>query len=185
MKDIILASGSPRRKELMNLAGLYFEIITADVDETLPNNIKPCDAVKMLSLKKAQAIAATNQDKIVIGADTVVAFDDRILGKPNDKSDAFNMLKALSGNIHKVYTGVAIICKEKIISFFEETEVEFYPLSDDEIRSYIETGEPMDKAGAYGIQGKGCVLVKKINGDYSNVVGLPISRLVRELNEFE
>ncbi len=184
MKNIILASGSPRRKELMTLAGLDFEIKVADVDETLPEGIAPFDAVKMLSLKKAKAVADEYTDKIVIGADTVVAFDGKILGKPTDKNDAFEMLRMLSGQTHKVYTGVAIICNDTICNFYEETDVEFYPLTDDEIISYINTGEPMDKAGAYGIQGKGCVLVKRINGDYSNVVGLPIARLSRELKNY-
>lgn len=184
MKNIILASGSPRRKELMTLAGLDFEIKVADVDETLPEGIAPFDAVKMLSLKKAKAVADEYTDKIVIGADTVVAFDGKILGKPTDKNDAFEMLRMLSGQPHKVYTGVAIICNDTICNFYEETDVEFYPLTDDEIISYINTGEPMDKAGAYGIQGKGCVLVKRINGDYSNVVGLPIARLSRELKNY-
>lgn len=184
MKDIILASGSPRRKELMTLAGFDFTVKVADVDESLPDEITPYDAVKMLSLKKASAVSDCYPDSVVIGADTVVAFENKILGKPASKENAFEMLKTLSGNTHKVYTGVAIIYKDRISNFFEETDVEFYPLSDDEIQEYIDTGEPMDKAGAYGIQGKGCVLVKRINGDYSNVVGLPISKLYRELKNF-
>lgn len=184
MKKIILASASPRRKELMALAGIDFTIQVADVDEVIEDGAMPYDVVKSLAFQKAKAVADSNLDCIVIGADTVVALGDKILGKPKDKKDAVDMLKNLSGKSHKVYTGVAIISGEKISNFYEETDVEFFELADAEIEKYVATGEPMDKAGAYGIQGKGCVLVKKINGDYSNVVGLPISKVYRELGEF-
>ena len=119
----------------------------------------------------------------MVGSDTVVALDGKILGKPRSEKEAVEMLRSLSGRIHKVYTGVAIVCGEKVTSFFEETEVEFYPLTDQEILDYVATGEPMDKAGAYGIQGRGAVLVKRINGDYFNVMGLPISKVYRELKD--
>lgn len=181
--DLILASGSPRRKEILENAGYRFKIITADADETLPDGITPEDAVKLLAELKGNAVAENNSG-VVVSADTVVAFDGNILGKPEDEKDAERMLKMLSGNTHSVYTGVCVQQGSRKISFFEKTDVKFYPLSDEEIRSYIDTKEPMDKAGAYGIQGKGAVLVEKINGDYLNVVGLPLARLSRVLKQF-
>lgn len=184
MSEIILASASPRRKKLLSTAGLDFTVKVADVEEIIPENASPDEVVKSLALQKAQAVAKNNPDSIVIGSDTVVALDGIILGKPKDAEDAVKMLKALSGRSHTVYTGVALINGEKIKNFCEATEVEFYPLTEDEIRSYVATGEPMDKAGAYGIQGKGCVLVRKIDGDYFNVVGLPVSKVCRELRDF-
>lgn len=184
MKKIILASGSPRRKELLTIAGLEFKVIVADVDEIIPENAEPQDVVKSLALQKASAVAEKYPDCVVIGADTVVVNDNAILGKPKSEADAIEMLSALSGRTHSVCTGVAIICGNKVKSFCETTEVEFYNLTENEIISYVRTGEPMDKAGAYGIQGKGCVLVKRIVGDYFNVVGLPVSKVFRELSEF-
>lgn len=178
-KRILLASASPRRRELLRLITSDFECAAADVDETLPSGILPADAVLYLSKIKARALAPN--DKIIIGADTVVALDHRIIGKPKDKKDAFHILRSLSGREHSVFTGVTLINGEKEISFFKETKVHFYPLTDDEINSYIKTGECFDKAGAYGIQGKGSLLVEKIDGDYFNVVGLPVAELYREL----
>ena len=183
MTDIILASASPRRSELMTLAGFRFDVICADIDEIVPENSRPQEVVKSLALQKAQAVAKDHRKSAVVGSDTVVALDGKILGKPRSESEAAEMLRSLSGRIHKVYTGVAIVCGEKVTSFFEETEVEFYPLTDQEILDYVATGEPMDKAGAYGIQGRGAVLVKRINGDYFNVMGLPISKVYRELKD--
>ena len=168
---IILASKSPRRKELLSFITDDFKVDSADVDETLPQNIKPDKAVEYLSKIKAEPFRSS--DNIVIGADTVVAIGDKILGKPKDKHDAFLMLKSLSGKEHSVFTGVTIIKK-----------VKFFELSDDEINKYISTNEPFDKAGAYGIQGKGSLLVEKIDGDFLNVVGLPISILARKLENF-
>lgn len=181
---LILASGSPRRKELMSKAGYEFTVVTADVDETVPENTPPYEAVQLLSKKKAQAVLAHNPDSIVIGADTVVAADGEILGKPADSDDAFRMLKMLSGKVHRVYTGVTVASAEKCVTFYDETGVEFYKLSDREVYDYISTGEPADKAGAYGIQEKGCLLVKRIDGDFFNVMGLPIAKLYRELEDF-
>ena len=178
---IILASQSPRRQELLKYITTEFEIRVSEVDEALPDGISPSDAVLYLSNIKAQPFA--NGDDIVIGADTVVALDGKLLGKPRSEKEAAEMLRSLSGRIHKVYTGVAIVCGDKVTSFFDETEVEFYPLTDEEIFDYVATGEPMDKAGAYGIQGRGAVLVKRINGDYFNVMGLPISKVYRELKD--
>ena len=183
MTDIILASASPRRSELMTLAGFRFDVICADIDEIVPEKALPQEVVMSLALQKAQAVAKDHRKSAVVGSDTVVALDGKILGKPHSESEAAEMLRSLSGRIHKVYTGVAIVCGEKVTSFFEETEVEFYPLTDQEILDYVATGEPMDKAGAYGIQGRGAVLVKRINGDYFNVMGLPISKVYRELKD--
>ena len=183
MTDIILASASPRRSELMTLAGFRFDVICADIDEIVPEKALPQEVVMSLALQKAQAVAKDHRKSAVVGSDTVVALDGKILGKPRSESEAAEMLRSLSGRIHKVFTGVAIVCGEKVTSFFEETEVEFYPLTDQEILDYIATGEPMDKAGAYGIQGRGAVLVKRINGDYFNVMGLPISKVYRELKD--
>lgn len=185
MAEIILASGSPRRKEMLETAGLKFEIIVADIEEKIPDGASPQEAVKALALQKAQAVADSRRESIVIGADTVVVCDGKILGKPKNENDAFDMLRMLSGRSHTVCTGVALIKGDKIKNFCDETEVEFHTLSDEEITAYVRTGEPMDKAGAYGIQGKGCVLVKRIDGDYFNVVGLPVSRVYRELGDMD
>ena len=183
MKKIILASASPRRRELLTLAGVSFGVECADADETLPQGISPRDAVELLALKKAAAVASSHSDCAVIGADTVVCAQGKILGKPTDYDEAFEMLSLLSGKTHSVYTGVTIIKGEKTDTFFEKTDVEFYDLSDEEIADYISTGEPMDKAGAYGIQGYGALLVKKISGDFFNVVGLPVGKLNCELKK--
>ena len=177
---LILASKSPRRKELLSLITDEFEIKSADVDETLPNGITPKEAVEYLSKIKAEPFA--NGVDTVIGADTVVCIDDKILGKPTDRNDAFNMLKALSGRHHSVFTGVTLITPDDTVTFSVETRVKFFKLSDTQINEYIKTGECDDKAGAYGIQGKGALLVEKIEGDYFNVVGLPISALNRLIN---
>lgn len=184
MNKIILASASPRRKELLETAGAEFEIIVADVDETVPEGTKPEDAAVMTAEKKALAVAENHKDSIVIGADTIVVADGRILGKPADKADACRMLSVLSGVEHKVITGVCLACEDKKITFAQVSKVKFYDLTDEEINAYVETGEPMDKAGAYGIQGKGCVLVEKIEGDYFNIVGLPVARVMKELRGF-
>ena len=180
---IILASKSPRRKELLSIITNDFVIKTADVDETLPENIAPQKAVEYLSKIKAEPFK--NDKEIVIGADTVVAIDGKILGKPKDKADAYNMLKMLSGKEHSVFTGVTVIGQSKADTFSVETRVKFFDLTDDEINDYINTGEPFDKAGGYGIQGKGSLLVEKIDGDYFNVVGLPVSRLAKALSAFD
>ncbi len=176
---LILASKSPRRKELLSLITENFVVKTADVDESLPNNIKPDRAVEYLSRIKAEPFG--NSTDTVIGADTVVAVDGIILGKPKDRDDAYNMLKLLSGKYHSVFTGVTVISPQKTITFSVETKVKFFELKDNEIKSYIDTSEPFDKAGGYGIQGKGCLLVEKIEGDYFNVVGLPVSTLNKVL----
>ncbi len=179
----VLASGSPRRRDILKGAGYDFEILTADLDETLPQGIRPEEAVLCLAQLKGDAVSKKT-DLTVVSADTVVALDGRILGKPGNMSDAFDMLSALSGKTHSVFTGVCIQNADKKVKFYEQTLVEFYSLSEKEIYDYILTKEPMDKAGAYGIQGLGALLVKRINGDYLNVVGLPLARLSRELKKF-
>lgn len=172
---IILASKSPRRKELLSFITTDFIIKTADVDETLEEGISPKEAVEYLSRIKAEPFA--DNVNTIIGADTVVAIGNRILGKPTNREDAFHMLRLLSGNTHSVFTGVTVISPDRTETFSVETKVKFFTLSDDEINDYLDTDEPYDKAGAYGIQGKGALLVESIEGDYFNVVGLPVSTL--------
>ncbi len=176
---LVLASKSPRRKELLKLITEDFEVKTADAEEKLPKGISPSDAVLYLSKLKAQPLA--NDVDVVIGADTVVAIDGKILGKPKSRENAKEMLRLLSGKYHSVFTGVAVFKGRASSSFFVETKVKFFELSEEEINVYVASGECDDKAGAYGIQGKGSLLVERIEGDYFNVVGLPVSRLYREL----
>lgn len=174
---IILASKSPRRKELLSLITDDFTVDSAEVDETLPCDIEPDKAVEYLSKIKAQPFRESG--KIVIGADTVVAIDGKILGKPKNEKDAFLMLKNLSGKEHSVFTGVTVIKNDKEVTFSVQTKVKFFELDDREIEDYISSGEPFDKAGAYGIQGKGGALVEKYEGDYNNIVGLPVDTLLK------
>ena len=178
---IVLASGSPRRRELLTQAGIDYIVDPADIEENTSETI-PSRVVEDLSRQKALAVSKNHIGKYVLAADTVVAFDDKILGKPVDEEDAFNMLTALSGRTHQVYTGVTIVRPDGSVNTFSEcTEVTMYHNSPEQIRAYIASKEPMDKAGAYGIQGLGAVLVERICGDYNNVVGLPLARVYREL----
>ena len=198
-KKIILASGSPRRKELLSRIGLSFTVRVSEADEHTEET-KPEKLVCILSERKALAVwdELTEEEKkesILIGADTVVAVDDRILGKPADETEAFRMIELLQGRSHQVYTGVTILrqgglqpleegtgtCSIQKKQFFEKTDVLVYPMSEEEITAYVKTGEPLDKAGAYGIQGSFAAYIQGINGDYSNVVGLPVGRLYHEL----
>ena len=184
-KKVILASASPRRQELIKLIFKSVEILPADCDETLPEGIGARQAVEYLSkIKNEASLQLTEKENLVISADTVVAVDDEILGKPIDKEDARRMISLLSGKVHQVYTGVTISLNGKVKTFSEKTDVEFFDLTEDEIEDYISSSEPYDKAGAYGIQGKAGLLVKGINGDYYNVVGFPIARLKREIEDF-
>lgn len=179
---MILASQSPRRRELLSLITEDFRIIPAKGEENLPENISPREAVLLLSRQKATEIYSEYKNEAIIAADTVVAAGGKILGKPADEKDAADMLRLLSGTRHSVFTGVCVISEDGAINnFAEETVVEFYPLTEEEIAAYVATGEPMDKAGAYGIQDRGAILVKSIIGDYYNVMGLPVGRLYREL----
>ena len=184
-KKVILASASPRRQELIKLIFDSVEILPADCDETLPEGIGAREAVEYLSEIKNEASAKlTDEENLIISADTVVAVDDEILGKPVDKEDARRMISLLSGKVHQVYTGVTLSLNGRMKTFSEKTDVEFFSLTKSEIEEYISSSEPYDKAGAYGIQGKAGLLVKGINGDYYNVVGFPIARLKREIEEF-
>lgn len=184
MRRFILASASPRRKEILEKAGYSFEIIVSDADENIIEDLSPEKTVEVLAERKALSVWESNRDSVVFGCDTVVAIDGKILGKPTDDEDAFNMLKMLSGRTHTVSTGVCICSEDKTEVFSNTTQVEFYPLSDETIRSYIASGEGKDKAGSYGIQGYGCVLVKEIKGDYFSVMGLPVSQSSRVLADF-
>ena len=184
MKKLILASASPRRRELLGLIAEDFDVIPAKGEENADMSLSPADTVKALAKQKAEEVSKDFPDRIVIGADTMVFCEGKALGKPKDADDAERMLKLLSGRVHNVITAVAVAQKGNSVRLFaEETKVEFYPLSDEEIHRYTESGEPMDKAGAYGIQGKGALLVKVIEGDYYNVMGLPVGRVYRELKE--
>ena len=180
---LILASGSPRRRELLGKLNLPFEVIVSECDETLPEGIPADSAAEMLAVRKAAAVAKLHPDAVVIGADTTVILDDEILGKPADEADCKRMLHLLSGRMHKVITGVGIFWAGHSLSFSDETSVQFYPLTDAEIDEYAASGEPYDKAGAYGIQGQGALLVAGIHGDYYNVMGLPVARLTRQLRD--
>lgn len=185
MRKIILASASPRRRELLEQGGIHFTVIPSQAEEKITTE-QPGQVVEELSYLKCSDIYEKSLgDVLVIGADTVVASEGKILGKPSSQKDAVKMLQSLQGREHEVYTGVTIMAREgnenRKKTFHEKTKVVFYPMSDEEIRSYVNTGESMDKAGAYGIQGKSAVFIKEISGDYNNVVGLPLARLYQEL----
>ena len=177
--NIILASSSPRRKEILENTNTKFDIMKSEIDETILENELPSQVVMRLAFEKAIDIASKHKDSLVIGADTVVVLDKSILGKPKDKEDAFDMIKKLSGKTHQVITGISLInlnANKKIIDYVVSS-VKFKDLSTEDIKDYIKTNESLDKAGAYGIQGYGALLVDEIQGDYFNIVGLPISRL--------
>ncbi len=174
---VILASASPRRRDLLRLVGIDHTVIPADIDETHPPGEAPVVYAERLAREKAGAIG--RDDAVVIGSDTIVVVDGDILGKPRDREQAVAMLRRLSGRAHVVMTGVAVAWRGRTSSGVEEVGVTFRALSDDEIRRYVQTGEPMDKAGAYGIQGFGATIVDRVDGDYFAVMGLPLNRLVR------
>ena len=186
MAQIVLASGSPRRRELLERIGITgFKVSAPNVDESVEDGLSPAEIVEQLSLRKARAAAKkAGPSDLIIAADTVVALDGAVLGKPWDKGAAFAMLTALSGREHHVFTGVTVLRGEEAATLHEETAVTFRQLTPEEIRGYIATGEPMDKAGAYGIQGIGALLVSGIRGDYCNVMGLPVFRLGQILSSF-
>lgn len=181
---LILASQSPRRKMLLELLRIPFTVQVADIDETLDATLPIPEAVAQLSLRKARAVSRSADDT-VIAADTIVVCDGYVLGKPEDTEAAFKMLAMLSGKAHHVMTGVTVLRGDRQESFTEITQVDFRELTAKEIRAYIATGEPMDKAGAYAIQGGAALFVKSISGDYSNVVGLPVCRLNQVLKQME
>ncbi|MCI8484796.1 MAG: septum formation inhibitor Maf [Lachnospiraceae bacterium] len=205
----ILASASPRRRELLRQIGAEFQVLPAKGEEVITST-EPAQVVLELSMQKAKETAEhvrkfgtkgikeegcflpeeekrKSEKFLILGADTVVALEGEILGKPKDQADAVRMLQRLSGSTHSVFTGVTLILQkpesEEMISFFEETKVFMHKITDREIEAYVKTGEPLDKAGAYGIQGKGAVYIEKIAGDYNNVVGLPIARIYQELRK--
>ena len=189
---LILASASPRRQELLKLITEDFKIVPADIDESVDKSLPLESVPEHLADQKAAFVSAQYPDDIVIGCDTGVFIDNRMLGKPHSgmaayhgDMAAFEMLRLLSGRVHRVITGCAIYKGNKKLTFSDVTEVEFYPLSNEEIKAYIITGEPADKAGAYGIQGKGSLLIKGIRGDYFNVVGLPVAKLSRALKDIQ
>lgn len=183
---IILASGSPRRRELLDQIGAKYEVRPSEADETITSTI-PSEVVKELALRKGSEVAAHYEDDVVIlSADTVVANNGKILGKPKDDAEAIEMIESIQGKSHEVYTGVAIIIKkdtEKVVNFAVETKVKVASMSMEEIVAYIRTGEHKDKAGAYAIQGKFAPYIEGIEGDYYNVVGFPISRICKELSK--
>jgi septum formation protein len=178
---LILASTSPRRNELLKMAGYEFTVAPAEVNEDYPSGTQPMQIVELLATRKAKAAAKDHPLDAVLAADTLVVCKGRIMGKPKDEASAKAMLKLLSGSVHQVYTGYCIICNSKLVTGHEATSVEFYPVKDEEIDAYIATGESMDKAGAYAIQGRGALLVKRIDGDFYNVMGLPVGKINRIL----
>ncbi len=181
MNQIILASKSPRRQELLRLMDIDFRIVLKEVDESYPDTLTPEEVAVYIAEKKAYAFDETVGDEIVLTADTIVCIDDQILGKPESAAHAIEMLKQLSGRMHRVITGVCLLYKHEYHSFYDVSEVYFGKLSDDEIASYVNRYQPFDKAGSYGIQERiGLIGIERINGSYTNVVGLPTEKLVSE-----
>ena len=181
--NLILASQSPRRRELLGLTGLDFIVRVADIDETMDPGKAPFDEVARVSRLKALAVSR-EPDDVVIAADTIVVCEGQVLGKPRDEEDAFRILSLLSGRHHEVMTGMTVLRGDEIVTHTEVTKIHFRDLYPDEIRAYIASGEPMDKAGAYGIQGGAALFVDQMEGDYYNVMGLPVCRLAMILRSF-
>lgn len=180
---LILASASPRRQELLSLITEHFKTEPANIDESIHEPLELYKIPEHLAVRKAEFVHKLHPNDTIIGCDTGVFVDNQMIGKPRSDKAAFEILKMLSGKTHHVITGCAIYKSDRLVRFSQVTEVEFYKLTNAEIEEYIATGEPADKAGAYGIQGKGALLVKRINGDYFNVVGLPVALLNKKLNE--
>ena len=180
---VILASGSPRRHELLDMIGIAHEVVPADIDESQRNGERPVEHAERLAREKGATIAARFPGSLVISADTIVVIDGEVLGKPRDPDEARSMLQRLSGRTHVVFTAVAVSLGERVRSDVEEVSVTFLPLSEAAIASYVSTGEPLDKAGSYGIQGYGATIVERIDGDFFSVMGLPLARLVALLGE--
>jgi septum formation protein len=186
MPNIILASQSPRRKQLLEWAEVNFEIIAAHTDESFPEHLPVEDVAIHIAAEKAKAVQQNANNKTIIAADTIVVLNNEIIGKPTDRNDAVTILNKLSGSHHKVITGVVILKNEKQISFADSTDVEFHRLSQNQIEFYVDKYRPYDKAGAYAIQEWiGVIGIKCINGDFYNVMGLPVSRVVQALQEFK
>ena len=181
---LILASGSPRRKQLLSLLNIPFDIIVADIDEQIDFNNNLTKEIEKLSYQKAEAVFSKHKDAVVIGSDTIVTLDNIVLGKPQNKEHAKEMLSLLQGNKHTVITAVTIMSNEKTSTFSVLSDVYFYPMDEKEIDDYISTGEAMDKAGAYAIQGIGSKFIRKIDGDYYAIMGFPIGEVYRQLKSF-
>ena len=182
--ELILASQSPRRRELFSLVGLDYTAITSDADENIPFT-EPGDFVEQLALRKAGAVKKDKPGACVVGADTIVWLDGEIIGKPRDPEDAVNILKKLSGKTHTVYTGVAVLTDQGCDVCHDTTEVTMEDIPEADIRAYVASGEPLDKAGAYGYQGLASLFVERIEGDFFNVMGLPVCRMGQMLREFD
>ena len=185
MKQLILASQSPRRRQLLEQMGLTFEVKTACIDETMDPAKPLAEEIARLSRRKAEAVqAGLSHDAVIVAADTMVCIDGQRLGKPHSTEEAAAMLRQLSGRSHTVLSGVCVLCADRVETFTQQTDITFRPLSETEIAAYVATGEPMDKAGAYGIQEMGGLFVSSLNGDYYNVMGLPICPLAEVLRRF-
>ena len=184
MTRIILASKSPRRKELMELLKIPFEIIVSDIEESIDHDNDLVLEIEKLSYQKARAVYSDHSDCLVIGADTIVTIDGKVLGKPHSIDEAREMLQLLSDNTHEVITAVTILYQDKAETFSKIASVTFFPLDEEEIDEYIHTNEPMDKAGSYAIQGDGAKFIKSIDGDYYSIVGLPIGELYHRLKKY-
>jgi len=182
---VILASKSPRRKEILSMITKEFDVVVSDEEEIIDEKLDIYEQAKSLAYTKAKSVFdRLSGDRIVIGSDTmVVDLDGKIYGKPKDREDAFGMISMLSGRTHSVFTGVTVIKNGVAETFFVKSDVTFYELSEGEINNYLDSGEYADKAGSYGIQGKGCILVKEVQGDYFNIVGLPIARTYRAITQ--
>ena len=184
MNRVILASKSPRRKELLELLKIPFEIIVSDIDEQIDYDNDLVKEIEKLSYQKANAVFRDHPDALVIGSDTIVKIGNDVLGKPHSVEEAKQMLRELSDNTHEVVTGVTILCKENAETFSSVARVSFYPLSEEEIEEYVSTNEPMDKAGAYAIQGDAAKFIRCSEGDYYTIVGLPIAELYHRLKKY-
>lgn len=184
MKRIILASESPRRREILANTNINFTTKSIPTEEVIDPKLPLPQAIEQVAQQKAKAVQPLLPKEVILGADTIVSIDGEILGKPHTKEKAIKMLETLSGRTHQVITGVAILYEDTCELFHEISEVTFYPLTQQEIFDYVDTKEPLDKAGAYAIQGKGAILVAKISGDYYNIVGLPIAKVYRRLAKY-
>lgn len=182
-RELVLASSSPSRKMLLEQAGVSFEVVVSGVDETVPASLSPAQTVELLAERKGKAVLPLRPDKPIIAADSVVSIDGLILGKPKDDQEAKATLRRLSGRTHQIFTGVCLLANGREEVFHQSTKVTFYPLTEEEIADYVALGESQGRAGAYGIEGIGVVLVQSIEGDYSNIVGLPVAETLRHLRK--
>ena len=182
-RELVLASSSPSRRMLLEQAGVSFEVVVSGVDETVPTSLSPAQTVELLAERKGKAVLPLRPDKPIIAADSVVSIDGLILGKPKDDQEAKATLRRLSGRTHQIFTGVCLLANGREEVFHQSTKVTFYPLTEEEIADYVALGESQGRAGAYGIEGIGVVLVQSIEGDYSNIVGLPVAETLRRLRK--